>query len=182
MTIITIERKLLEEVVEIFDNAISTRYPHEILRDIRAALAAPATALVVTKNEVDQIVSVTQQDGEGRIIKVIALSAPATTPECKTSGGDARAVALARLLDQAYERGVAVGLSQAVPATAPDELERLRTDAERYRWLRGDSCHDHSVRWARWEVRCWKAPFWIADLRREELDAAIDAAMKGEKP
>lgn len=51
-----------------------------------------------------------------------ALSAPATEPECKTSGGDARAVALARLLDQAYERGVAVGLSQSAPATAPDDL------------------------------------------------------------
>lgn len=44
MTTITIERELLEEVVEIFDNAISTRYPHEILHDIRAALSAPATA------------------------------------------------------------------------------------------------------------------------------------------
>jgi methionine aminopeptidase len=88
MTTITIDRKLLEEIVELFDDAISTRYPHEILRDIRAALAAPATA-----------------------------------PECKTSGGDARAVALARLLDQAYERGVAVGLSQAVPATAPEPID-----------------------------------------------------------
>ena len=44
MTTITIERELLKEVVDIFDNAISTRYPHEILRDIRTALAAPATA------------------------------------------------------------------------------------------------------------------------------------------
>ena len=44
MTTIIIERKLLEEVVEMFDNAISTRYPHEILRDIRATIAAPATA------------------------------------------------------------------------------------------------------------------------------------------
>ena len=42
MTTITIDRKLLEEIVELFDDAISTRYPHEILRDIRAALAAPA--------------------------------------------------------------------------------------------------------------------------------------------
>lgn len=46
MTTIIIERKLLEEVVEMFDNAISTRYPHEILRDIRATIAAPATAPV----------------------------------------------------------------------------------------------------------------------------------------
>jgi hypothetical protein len=45
MTTITIDRKLLEEIVELFDDAISTRYPHEILRDIRAALSAPATAL-----------------------------------------------------------------------------------------------------------------------------------------
>ena len=43
MTTITIDRKLLEEIVELFDDAISTRYPHEILRDIRSALAAPAT-------------------------------------------------------------------------------------------------------------------------------------------
>lgn len=44
MTTITIKRALLEEVVEIFDNSISTRYPHQILSDIRAVLAAPATA------------------------------------------------------------------------------------------------------------------------------------------
>ena len=44
MTTITIDRKLLEEIVELFDDAISTRYPHEILRDIRTALATPATA------------------------------------------------------------------------------------------------------------------------------------------
>ena len=44
MTTITIERELLEDVVEIFDSAISARFPHEILRDIRAALSAPATA------------------------------------------------------------------------------------------------------------------------------------------
>ncbi len=48
MTTITIDRKLLEEIVELFDDAISTRYPHEILRDIRAALAAPATAQAAT--------------------------------------------------------------------------------------------------------------------------------------
>ena len=44
MITITIDRKLLEEVVELFDSAITARHPHEILRDIRAALAAPATA------------------------------------------------------------------------------------------------------------------------------------------
>jgi len=44
MTTITIDRKFLEEVVELFDSAITARFPHEILRDLRAALAAPATA------------------------------------------------------------------------------------------------------------------------------------------
>ena len=44
MTTITIDRKFLEEVVELFDSAITARHPHEILRDIRAASAAPATA------------------------------------------------------------------------------------------------------------------------------------------
>lgn len=43
MTTITIERELLEQIVELFDSAITARYPHEILRDIRAALAAPAS-------------------------------------------------------------------------------------------------------------------------------------------
>ena len=51
-----------------------------------------------------------------------------------------------------------------------------RLNAERYRWLRGDLCEDHSHRWTQWEVRCWKAPMWTDDLRREDLDAAIDLA------
>ena len=65
------------------------------------------------------------------------------------------------------------------------ECERLHTrcaelekDAARYRWLRGDSCPDHSPRWTQWEVRCWKSPRWSDDLRRAELDAAIDAARR----
>lgn len=67
------------------------------------------------------------------------------------------------------------------------EVERLRAelaeskrDAARYRWLRGDSCVDHSVRWTQWEVRRWNAPSWTNDLRRADLDAAIDAAMRKE--
>ena len=54
----------------------------------------------------------------------------------------------------------------------------LKEDAERYRWLRGDSCPEHSPRWTQWEVRCWKSPRWSDDLRRAELDAAIDAARR----
>lgn len=71
--------------------------------------------------------------------------------------------------------------------TSPDELiarlhaecaedEAIKRDAQRYRWLRGDLCPDHSVRWTQWEVRCWKAPSWTGDLRRADLDDAIDAA------
>lgn len=64
---------------------------------------------------------------------------------------------------------------------AERENERLREDAERYRWLRGDACPDHSVRWTQWEVRCWVAPFWSGDLRRDGLDRSIDAAMAAER-
>lgn len=56
------------------------------------------------------------------------------------------------------------------------QLAEAELDAERYRWLRGDLCPDHSVRWTQWEVRCWKAPSWTGDLRRADLDDAIDAA------
>ncbi len=55
-------------------------------------------------------------------------------------------------------------------------LRDAMADAQRYRWLRGDSCPDHSSRWTQWEVRCWKAPSWTGDLRRADLDDAIDAA------
>ena len=72
-------------------------------------------------------------------------------------------------------------------AALETEIERLRAelaeaqrDAERYRWLRGDSCADHSVRWTQWEVRCWQAPLWTHDLRRAELDAEIDRARGAE--
>ncbi len=169
MTTITNYRELLEEVVEIFDSAISARYPHQILSDIRAALAAPATAPATAPelsqhDDLDKVAtarykvvksrstiwpcSVVAGDGEQELFsgsestckhvarkltgafldgafysQSTATLQSATAPECKTSGGDTRAVALARLLDQAYERGVAVGLSQAVPATAPEPID-----------------------------------------------------------
>ena len=55
MTTITIEREVLDEIVELFDSAITARFPHEILRDIRAALAAPATAPNYYVNEVNKL-------------------------------------------------------------------------------------------------------------------------------
>lgn len=60
--------------------------------------------------------------------------------------------------------------------------EAMRQDAERYRWLRGDTCPDHSQRWTQWEIRCWNAPRWTDDLRRSDLDNAIDAAIAADKP
>ena len=57
----------------------------------------------------------------------------------------------------------------AAPATAPDELERLRKDAERYRWLAkylvsDDESHDDAL---------------VAATTVAGLDYVIDAAMDG---
>jgi hypothetical protein len=58
------------------------------------------------------------------------------------------------------------------------QIERLRADAERYRWLRGDVAA-HSTRWSRWRIEHWASPgpTW-SDIRGDDLDAAIDAAMR----
>lgn len=62
------------------------------------------------------------------------------------------------------------------------ENERLRRDADRYRWLRGGSdVPASSVRWPRWEVRHWDGHWWQT-LFAEHMDAAIDAAMACEPP
>lgn len=56
-------------------------------------------------------------------------------------------------------------------AAPPDaELEALQRDAERYRWLRGMIYDDRVI------VEADRM------LHGEALDAAIDAAMKGDKP
>jgi len=61
---------------------------------------------------------------------------------------------------------------------AEQENERLREDAERYRWLRGGSdIPPHSTRWARWEVRHWNGRHWLT-LYAEQADDAIDAARR----
>jgi hypothetical protein len=69
-------------------------------------------------------------------------------------------------------------MDAAADAYEAEYSEALKQDAARYRWLRGDSCPEHSPRWTQWEVRCWKSPRWSDDLRRAELDAAIDAARR----
>ena len=88
-----------------------------------------------------------------------------------------------------FERSVALTLPGVYYMDPPDggsvplgeQVRRMAVDAARYRWLRGDSCLDHSIRWAQWEVRRWDAPQWTGDLRRGDLDAAIDAARSKEQ-
>lgn len=57
-----------------------------------APAAAPASGeVVVTRNEAGQIVAVTRQDADGRVLSVIAESAPAVPASCpthQTASGD----------------------------------------------------------------------------------------------
>ena len=57
----------------------------------------------------------------------------------------------------------------AAPATAPDEIEQLRKDAERYQWLAeylvsDDESYDDAI---------------VAATTVKEVDSVIDNAMKG---
>jgi hypothetical protein len=83
-------------------------------------------------------------------------------------------------VELAHEKADADFLAAAVNALPGllDEVERLRADAARYRWLRGGpDVPPHSRRWSRWEVRYWDRRYWQT-MFAEHLDAAIDAAMK----
>lgn len=68
--------------------------------------------------------------------------------------------------------------SHTIAADAADEIERLRQDARRYRWLR-EQPNDTSA--PRIDVVYWTVADESANdgegLRMEALDAAIDAAM-----
>lgn len=57
------------------------------------------------------------------------------------------------------------------------ELNQLRADAARYRWLRGGAA-SYSTRWMRWNIEIWRG-YWHP-LRGEEMDAEIDDAMTRE--
>lgn len=59
------------------------------------------------------------------------------------------------------------------------ERDALRADAERYRWLRGDTSPG-SERWSRWNLQRWDGTCWHS-LERVALDAAIDAALAREE-
>jgi len=74
------------------------------------------------------------------------------------------------------------------------EVERLRADAELYRWLRGGSdVPSHSLRWPRWEVRRWDGRYWqtlfgkqiddlvAADIERDRLSIDAARAAQGDK-
>lgn len=56
-----------------------------------------------------------------------------------------------------------------------EQLRRMAQDAARYRWLRGDE-GPTSVRWPRWNIQHWTG-VW-EPVQGEEMDAAVDAAMK----
>ena len=58
-------------------------------------------------------------------------------------------------------------------------LAAAQADARRYRWLR-DGDGPRSSRWSRWRIEHWASPgpTWD-DIRGADLDAAIDARLKG---
>jgi hypothetical protein len=57
------------------------------------------------------------------------------------------------------------------------EVEALRKDAERYRWLR-EADPDAGPAVLQHEMNSWGKWFYVS-INQEALDAAIDAAMKG---
>lgn len=79
------------------------------------------------------------------------------------------------LSEQIDEQGgqLAAWRDRAIAAEA--ERDELRIDAERYRWIRdGDLCCDHPYPVMREGIGEIDRSIWF-----EELDDAIDAAMKG---
>lgn len=63
-----------------------------------------------------------------------------------------------------------------------EQMRRMAADAARYRWLRGN-VPESSSRWSRWRIEHWASPgpTW-SDVRSNDLDAAIDAALTKDKP
>ena len=84
-----------------------------------------------------------------------------------------------RLAELAYKYKWQVQDTCTRAERAEAERDALRADAERYRWLRGDTQKDFSSRWSRWRIEHWASPgpTWC-DIRGDDLDAAIDAARK----
>ena len=194
MTTITIERELLEQALNALsapNHCVFSEPP--ICVDIRAALAAPATAQAA---EIERL----KTESEERLQNCAALVA-----EVERLRKDAeRYQWLAEYLvsdDESYDDAIvaattvkevdsvidaAMGASprahcfcgvrpQAQPATAPDE--QLRRDSERYRWLRSQHWSDGQLS----VVVNAKASVRLGANcpSHELLDEAIDSAMKG---
>lgn len=79
----------------------------------RPEAAAPAGEVVVTKNSTGQIVAVTRQDEEGRVLSVIAQSEVATAP----AGGVTDVAAFVQAVEYARDHGW--------PTDARESLERI---------------------------------------------------------
>ena len=66
-----------------------------------------------------------------------------------------------------------------------DEVEALRRDAERYRWLRNEAYVWGSNEYVRSNMQAEAVAIWLrgsTDMTEPGIDAAIDAAMqKGDK-
>lgn len=103
-------RALLEQALAFMVRAeLLYGQPNQSVQEaIRTELAKPTTEVVVTKNQAGQIVAVTRQDDDGRIVEVIAESAP--TPA-------------------QHDAPETIALKA--------ERDSLKKVAERYRYLRG---------------------------------------------
>ncbi len=127
MTTITLERSFQIRVLEQLDVAQSllerSRHHAKLLavhEELRAALSAPATAPAAALPKGWRV------DTKDDLFKTISVVAP--------NGYSAITTIMARNPENVLRMLVQDLLS--TPATAPDELEQLRKDAERYRWLR----------------------------------------------
>jgi len=173
MTAITVERAILEQSLEalIFEHGGEPlpTLTQSAIQALRAAIAAPATALVVTKNESGQIVAVTRQDEDGRIVEVLAESATATAPEFPTNWAQMLhypqcwdTAAYPELRDAIHEALAWSGCSVCEPANAPTQpawhdaptcaglwmrIGRISGDVALIRHLESDDIWYEGYRW-----------------------------------
>nr|DAM66941.1 MAG TPA: Ead/Ea22-like protein [Caudoviricetes sp.] len=104
-------------------------------------------------------------------LKRVAEAAENTFAELCKSGGDE----LAEAWDKAELEFMDVANSTAVLALI-SEIQALRKEADRYRWLRDKSESGHSF--------YLSVPLWLSGIRfrKEDVDAGIDTAMGSGEP
>ena len=148
MTAITIDRSLLEQALDVLiTRGAQPGYETErawlkIVKSLEATLAAPATAPEFPADWAQMI----------------------HYPECWDTA------AYPELRDAIHEALAWSGCSVCKPATAPDELEQHRKDAERYRWcVKNNLVLAGGTREFGWQI----APVG------SEWNRYIDSAMKG---